>query len=147
MCENSVKLGNEHPHKAIIEQWVKDIAQKVWCQYDGIGKYLCVSDGANRDLQFNPKHKYHIGDTKPKRRIKLGEFEFDEPESVVPADKTAYWIPSFGEKDNVFGCEWSKNTPVIDLRWLGLGWVHLSIESAIEHAEALIAFNKALVSK
>lgn len=73
-------------------------------------------------------------------RITIGNVSFPAPESVAPKQRAQYWLVDFNFTDCVDDYEWTGDD--IDLRILKSGVLHLTRESALEHAEALVKISK-----
>ncbi len=121
----------KHKHYDLIVKWAADPSQKVW-YYNGSGWFLSVIEPV-----WNPDYTYHIGDTPPKKQIKIGGVWIDEPVREPLSQRQEYYTTII-TYDNLFmKSRWDGGN--VDLVRLKRGLVHLTKEAAIAHAKALIA--------
>lgn len=97
------------------------------------------SDSLGFNPLSNPEYEWRI---KP-RTIKIGGIEVPQPEKNPLTHGTRYFIPSFGTDIGATSLLWSNFES--DLRWLKRGMIHLTLESAITHAKALIKVSGGLI--
>ena len=88
---------------------------------------------------------YHVGHESPtappKRKITIAGITFDAPETEAPKVGTKYWLVQLGTTDASLQ-RW--NDDPYDHRWLAGGLIHLDVENANLHFQALRKLNRQL---
>lgn len=113
---------------------------------NGYTAFVYETDGEPRRTQF-PTLYWRTpyisgGDTPPKRMVKIGRYEYPEPESEPIELGENYWAASLDflaeDEVSVFGHEWVNDS--FDKLILERGFLHKDEMSALQHAEALFEF-------
>jgi hypothetical protein len=116
---------SEHPHYELIEKYYREWGQ--WACYYG-GSFMkdpVVWDGAGV-YELRPR----------KKMMKIGDYEFPEPEREAPEVGTSYFVPDNSYEEMFDTFTWDGGS--FDIRLLKARFVHLTKEAAIAHATAMI---------
>ena len=114
---------------------------------DSLNCWQWDSSAARWELRQHPYwHKdliFHVGHEKPtappKRKVTIAGITFDAPETDELALGAEYWLVQLGTKS---ACLQLWNDDQYDHRWLANGLIHLDMENASLHAEALRELNR-----
>jgi hypothetical protein len=128
------------PHAAMQCQYAMDDSLSKWVWFELRQEWVTADDS----WAFHCI--YFVGHTKPiappKRKVTLGGFTFDAPETVAPAMDAQFYVAAFGfaglQPLSWCGTDW-------ELEMLALGLVHLNPEAATLHGQGMAAVNLAAV--
>jgi hypothetical protein len=72
------------------------------------------------------------------KTILINGRDVPEPARTRPDHGLDYWVPSLLHSERVLGYVWKDDE--MDRRWFAAGFIHLTREAAVAHAEALCSF-------
>jgi len=123
-------------------KWKKEITafingEKVqWCDVDSEYWHDLVNPDSFLSTFDNTSNKFRI----VPKTININGHEVPEPCREKLKHRTVYFYPCLSHPNLYILCYWYNDED--DLHLLKIGFVHLTKEDAIKHAEALLSFTK-----
>ena len=126
---DTTKTPRAHADLAI--KFYSDTKMKCWRWYwDGSWEDITRPNWHEDDIYEVCEHK---PTHKPKKRVTIAGITFNAPETEAPKLGAKYWLE---------GVELTWSGEQVEQRWLANGLIHLDMENARLHAEALRELNR-----
>lgn len=128
----------KHPHAELMAQYAQDAMEtdKPWERWEYDNDREWVRCRSHPSWQVEQKYR-----RKP-RTININGFEVPEPERTAPPIGTLYFSPGIRGENNPHRASFDWDGDQFDLTMLRNGWVHLTVDAADIHHNALISFTR-----